>query len=258
QGQSQQQRNPSPTNREEARQVEPVQSSPSPTAPLPQPLSQDEVNQILLTATSAVKRYGRERDKKKTFNNDYYQIQKFSVWETYGYQSYLTIDAKDGRGRLLTMKGQNFHPANLKVQENRLNKQDVLTFEKIQSALDYLQQMRQFKENAQTILFKYGKRDQQQSLKGNGRILEGDKYRIERDDQGLRIIAKDGRGEILNYPSNPNTRYPETQARAKFNQEDVELFSTIVKQIEQKRREAEQSRQLEQSQKRQQGRGLSR
>ena len=80
QGQSQQQRNPSQTNREQA--VEPVQPlSPS------QPVSLDEVNQILLTATSAVQRYGREWDKKTTFNNDYYQIEKFSVFETYGYRS---------------------------------------------------------------------------------------------------------------------------------------------------------------------------
>ncbi len=255
QGQSQQQRNPSETNREQV--LESVQSSPSPKVPLSQPLSQNEVNQILLTATSAVQRYGRERDKKTTFNNDYYQIQKFSVFETYGYRSYLTIDAKDGRGRILTMKGQNFHPANLKIQENHLTKLDVLTFEKLQSALDYLQQIRNFKENAQTILLKYGEPDPQQPLKGYG-TLEGQKYRIVSDEQALRIIAKDGRGEILNYPSDPYTRYPETQARAKFNQEDVELFSTIVNQIEQKRREAEQIRQREQSQTRQRGRGLSR
>ena len=208
QGQSQQQRNSSQTHREEiletntvlptdfsvemsrgsggsrgaggeknqsapkniVEEVEELLSSVSP----PQPLSQDEVNQILLTARSAVQRYGRERDDKRTLNNDYYSIQKFSVFETYGYRSYLTIDAKDGRGRILTMKGQNFHPANLKVQENHLNKQDVLTFEKIQSALDYLQQIRQLKKNAQTILWKYGERDPQQPLKGYG-TLEGKK-----------------------------------------------------------------------------------
>ncbi len=254
QGQSQQQRNSSQTHREEILELVQSLSSVSPS----QPLSKDEVNQILLTALSAINRYGKEWDKKTTFKNNHYKIEKFSVWETYGYRSYLTIDAKDGRGRLLTMKGENFYPANLKIQENHLTKEDVLTFEKIQSALDYLQQMRQFKENAQTILFKYGKRDQQQSLKGNGIIFEGENYRIERDDQAFRIIAKDGRGEILNYPSYPNTRYPETQARAKFNQEDVELFSTIVQKIEQKRREAERTRLLEQSQKRQRGRGLSR
>ncbi len=250
QGQSQQQRNPSQTNREQA--VEPVH----PLSP-PQPLSLDEVNQILLTATSAVKRYGRERDKKTTFNNDYYQIEKFSVWETYGYCSYLTIEAKDGRGRLLTMKGQNFHPANLKVKENRLNKQDVLTFEKIQSALDYLQQIRQFKENAKTILLKYGERDPQQPFKSYG-TLEGKKYRIVSDEQAFRIIAKDGRGEILNYPSDPGARNPEAKASANFNQEDVELFRTLVQQIEQKRREAERRLQKEQSQTRQQGWGLER
>ena len=253
QGQSQQQRNSSETNREEILEIIQSLSLVSP----PQPLSQDEVNQILLTARSAVQRYGRERDDKRTFKNDSYQIQKFSVFETYGGRTYLTIDALDGRGRLLTMKGQNFHPTNLKVQENHLNKQDVLTFEKIQSVLDYLQQIRQFKENAKTILLKYGERDKQQPLKGYG-ILEGQNYRIISDEQAFRVIAKDGRGEIFNYSSDPYARHPEKLADAKFNQEDVDLFSNIVKQIKQKEQEAERQRESERSQKRERGRGLSR
>ena len=155
------------------------------------------------------------------------------------------------------MKGQNFHPANLKIQENHLTKQDVLTFEKIQSALDYLQQIRQFKENATTILLKYGERDPQQPFKSYG-LLEGKKYRIVSDEQALRIIAKDGRGEILNYPSDPYARNPEAQASANFNQKDVELFSNLAKQIEQEQREAERRWQFEQSQTRQQGWGLER
>ena len=285
QGQGQQQRNPSQTYRGEILETDTVvptdlslemrslagseinQSAPKNiveeveqllSSSAPQPLSQDEVNQITLTALSAINRYGIEENSKTTFKNKYYQIEKFSVSNNYGGSSYLTIDALDGRGRVLTLLGENSHLANLKIQENHLTKKDLSTFEKIQSALDYLQQVRQFKDNAQIIVFKYGKRDWQQSHKGYRRILEGDKYRIERDDEVLRVIAKDGRGEILNYPSNPNARHPETQAKAKFNQEDVELFSTIVQQIEQKRREAERTRLLEQSQQRQRGRGLSR
>ena len=155
------------------------------------------------------------------------------------------------------MTGENYNSTKSKIQENHLTKKDLVTFEKIQSAIDYLQQVRQFKDNAQTIVFKYGKRDQTKSLKGHGRILEGDKYRIERDDEALRVIALDGRGEILNYPSYPNTRYPETQAKAEFNQKDVELFSNIVEKIEQKQREFERARLLEQSQQRKRSRGLS-
>ncbi len=249
QGQSQQQRNPSQSNREQARKVKP-----SPTAPLSQPLSKDEVNQIVLTATSAIK-HGSERNKKTTFNNSYYQIEKFSGFETYGYRSYLTIDAKDGRGRLLTMKGHNFHPANLKVQENNLTKQDALTFEKIQAVFDYFQQIRQFKKNAETILLRYGKRNPQHSLYGT---FEGSNYRIERDSKALRITVKDGRGEIFNYPSDLHTRNPEKKAVSNLNREDVELFSSIAQEIKQERREAPTRWQKEQSRKRQQGRGLER
>jgi putative transposase len=109
----------------------------------------------------------------------------------------LTIDAHDGRGRLLTMKGQNFHPANLKVVENNLTKQDVSTFEKIQSGLDCLQQIRQFKDNVETILLKYNKQNRLNPFYGT---IEGEKYRIERNEQTLRVTAKDGRGEIFSCP----------------------------------------------------------
>ena len=255
----QQQRNPSQPDREEVSSVKPTQL-PEP-APLPEPqpqtLSQNEVNQIFLTAKSAIERYGREWEQKTTFNNANYQIQKFSVSETYGYRSYFTIDAQDGRGKLLTLKGQNFHPANLKVLENRLNQQDVKKFREIKAALDYLQQVRQLFDDAKTILLRYGERDSQQSFKGYG-TLEGEKYQIIFNEQELRIVAKDGRGEILNYPSASDARYPEARAKAIFTPEDVELFRSIVKQIEAERQGAEQRWQKEREQLRQRGKGLER
>ena len=248
----QQQRNPSQPDREEVSSVKPTQFP----EPQPQALSKNEVHQVFLTATSAIKRYGREWEQKTTFNNANYQIQKFSVSETYGYRSYLTIDAKDGRGRLLTLKGQNFHPANLKVLENRLNQQDVKQFREIQAALDHLQQVRQLFDDAKTILLSYGERDSQQSFKGYG-TLEGEKYQIIFNEQELRIVAKDGRGDILNYPSAPSVRYPETKANANFTTEDIELFRNIVKQIEAERQEAAQRWQQERSRDDSEARALS-
>ena len=179
------------------------------------------------------------------------------VFETYGYRSYLTIDAQDGRGKLLTLKGQNFHPANLKVLENRLNQQDVKKFKKVQAALNYLQQVRQLFVDAKTILLKYGERDKRHPFKGYG-TFEGKKYQIIFDEQELRIVAKDGRGEILNYPSASDDRYPEARAKANFTPEDVELFRRIVKQIEAERQGAEQRWQKEREQLRQRRRGLER
>ena len=248
---SQQQRNSSQTNRESVRQVETPQPFLSPATPPKRSPNKDEINQIILTAISAIKRYGLERERKTTFNNNYYQIEKFSVFETYGYQSYLTIDALDGRGRLLTMKGQNFHPANLKITENHLTERDVFTFEKIQFALDRLQQIRQFQENAATILRLYGKRNNLPHPLY--KTFEGENYRIERDEQALRITALDGRGEIFNCPSDLHTRNPEKKAVSNLNSKDVELFSNVARQIKQKQREAEQRRQKEQIQPRRQG-----
>ena len=76
------------------------------------------------------------------------------------------------------------------------------------------------------------------------------------DEQAFRIIANDGRGEILNYPNDPGASYPEARAKANFTPEDVELFRTIAKQLEQERREAEQQWQRQKEQERQLRRGL--
>ena len=219
-------------------------------------LNKDERKQIILTAISALDKYGSKIDKKTTFNNDYYKIEKYSVFETYGYRSYLTIDAHDGRERILTMKGENFHPDNLNPVKNRLTKQDELTFKKIQSALDHLQQIRQLKKDAEMILWIYGKKDH--SKVSDHRTFERDEYRIERDEKTLRITAKDGRGEIFKCPSNLSMPHPETKAVSNLSSFDIQWFRAINQQIEQKRREAQIRWEKEQSQRQERGRGLER
>ena len=292
--QSQQQRNTFETNRKQTKQVKPVKPEHSATSSLSDlllkelpklafneevmginaynasisrlapdnynnnrvRLNKDERKQIILTAISALDKYGSNIDKKTTFNNDYYRIEKYSVFETYGYRSYLTIDAHDGRERILTLKGENFHPDNLNPVKNRLTKRDELTFNKIQSALDHLQQIRQLKENAEMILWIYGEKDH--SKVSDHRTFEGENYCIERDEKTLRITAKDGRGEIFKCPSNMSMRHPETKAVSNLSLEDIQWFRTINQQIEQKRREAKiRTQQKEKQQKRQQDRGLS-
>ena len=140
------------------------------------------------------------------------------------------------------------------VLENRLSQKDVKQFSEIQAALDYLQQVGQLKQNAQRILWQYGSRDPQTSPQGYK--FEGKKYRLESDSETFRIIAKDGRGEILNYPNDSKTKYPEAKAKVNFTQQDVELFREVVNQIEQQRREAERRWQRQKEQQR--GRGMER
>ncbi|NJO93499.1 MAG: MobA/MobL family protein, partial [Hydrococcus sp. RM1_1_31] len=252
QRQGQQQRDSLRSDREKIKQVEPA---PQPS-PQQKPLLEEEVNQIFKTAIDALQRYGKERDNKTTFNNSYYQIQKFSVFETYGYRSYLTIDANDGRGRLLTLKGQNFHPSNLKVQENRLTEQDGQTFGTLQAALDYYQQIRQFKQDTEKILRFLGESDPQNPSYGYG-TLDGKKYQIISDSLTFRVIAKDGRGEIFNYPNDSRVRHPEKQAGVHLTDEDLEFFSEAVSKLEQYLQQS-QNELREHQRERQQGKGLSR
>lgn len=107
----------------------------------------------------------------------------------------------------------------------------------IQPPLDYYQQVRQLKRDAERILWQYGVREN--PLKSYG-TFEGQKYRIVSDEQAFRIISKDGRGEILNYPDDPYTSHAEVRAQANFTQEDVDLFRTVASQIAQQREKASQ------------------
>jgi hypothetical protein len=216
-------------------------SSPAPP-PLPIHLSQDEVFKMLRTAQEALSRYGRGSKNEKTFNNPDYQIQQVASFKTYGWEHCFTITALDGRGKVLEMKGKSPQP--LKIVENRLDRQDVSPFEELQQALDYFQQVRQLKQDAEIILWQYGVRDN--SLKSYG-TFEGQKYRIIADEQAFRIIALDGRGEILNYPDDPYTPHAEVKAKANFTTEDVDLFRTVASQIAQQREKAFQQRSLQRS-----------
>ena len=249
QGQGQQQRNPAKPNREEVRNLEPT------PPPRPIPLKSDEMRKIVRTATEAIKRYGKGLSNKKTFSNAYYQISLRAVFETYGWRHYLTVTANDGRGRILVLKGQNSNPSHMDVKENHLSQQDVNTFEKIQTALDYYRQIRQLKQDAQTILRRIGVPDPLHPLKGYG-TFEGEKYRIISEEMAFRIIANDGRGEILNYPNDPNVPHPEARAKAYFNPSDVELFRTVANQIEQEQRDSERQWQKQRETERQLGEEL--
>ena len=121
--------------------------------------------------------------------------------------------------------------------------------------IDELNQIRRFRNDAEIILTKYGRRNPQHS---SCKAFEGENYRIEKDEKALRVIAKDGRGEIFNYPNDVNSWNLETKVVSHLAQKDRELFSGIVREIRQKQREAQIRWQKEQSQKQERGRGLER
>jgi hypothetical protein len=184
-----------------------------------------------------------------TFKNQHYQIHQIAEFKTYGWQHRLTITAKDGRGKLLEMTGKS--PQKLQIVSSRLSWQDVEIFQGLQSALDHYRQVRQLKDDAQRILLRDGVRDKSQDSTPTYRY-DGQKYQIVWDEQSFRITAKDGRGEILNYPSSPYEHHPEVKAKINFTPQDVELFCARANQIEQQQREAERSWQLQQQKSRSQ------
>ena len=119
--------------------------------------------------------------------------------------------------------------------------------------IDEFNQIRRFRNEAEIILAKYGRRNPPHS---SCKAFEGENYRIEKDSIALRVIALDRRGEIFNYPNDVNSWNLETKVASHLTQKDRELFSGLVREIRQKQQEAQIRWQQEQLQKQQPSRGL--
>ena len=194
---------------------------------------------------------------KRCLENAHYLIQETVQSSTYGSQPEFTLTALDGRGEILKM-GLEFGHSENQILRDRLTQKDVNKFQELQKALDHYKAVRQLKKDAELVLWKYGVRDTSLGyMKGYG-TYEGKAYQIVKDSNSLRIIALDGRGEILNYPSDPYDYKAELKAKTNFSQQDCDLFRTKAEEIELSRKEAERQYQQSQQIKRSNSRGYGR
>ena len=218
---------------------------------------------VFQIALAALEKYGRNGwsetgGEKRYLENADYLIEQTTTRYTYGWKHEFTLTAKDGRGSVLKMGKENGNN-DFQILSDQLTQKDVNKFQELQKALNYYKAVRQLKKDAELVLWKYGVRDTSQGyMKGYG-TYEGKAYQIVMDSNSLRIIAKDGRGEILNYPSDPYDYKAELKAKTNFSKLDCDLFRTKAEEIEQRRKEAErqyqQSQQIKRSSERGYGRG---
>lgn len=232
---------------QKSRQTEPCPISINP--------SSDEILKVIATADKAVEKYGHGSRDEKIFNNPHYKIEKIAQLGSHGWQHSLTVTGKNDRGKVLVLSGDNPNPDAMKIRLNRLNSQDIEQFGTMQSIFDNYQQIREFKRDAEIILHHYG--DLEKSGYGRG-TSEGQNYRIISDEESFRVIAKDGRGEILNFSNDPRDKNAIFNATGNFTPDDVEIFRDTVTQIKEEIEASQQSPQERAKKKQQRERDLER
>ncbi len=195
-----------------------------------------QVEEVINIAKKALKTHGSGFKENRTFKNNYFQIRQVAKLQTYGWQWQLTIQANDGRN-LLEMRGET--PKKMKLVRSNLSRQDYEQIYQTGSAINYVERIEQFKKYAQDIIWLKGELESGKALKGWG-VFEGNNYRIVSDKESLKVIAKDGRGEIFNHDNDPNNYRAAIEAEVKFTDQDFQLFENYAQQLEQQKREAEQ------------------
>ena len=195
-----------------------------------------QIEEVINIALIALKTRGSGLDKDRTFQNNHFQIRQVAEFQTYGWQWKLTIHANDARN-LLEMRGQT--PKQMKLVSSNLSRQDYEQIYQIGSAINQIERVKQFKRYAQDIIWEKGELEPGKALKGWG-IFEGQNYQIVSDKESIKVIAKDGRGEIFNHSNDPNDYQAAIKAETQFTDQDFQVFENYAKQLEQQRREAEQ------------------
>jgi hypothetical protein len=200
-------------------------------------IGEEQVLALARTALSAVERYGQKQETSKILINATHRISREYVFEDKAWHTYLTIADKDSQKNVLTLRSDDIKVRQMSLITNYLTQQDVEIFSNIQITLDKLQIRKQLKEDAEKLLYRSG------TMKGTSSNrsmeLKLEKYDVISDSKSLRIIAKDGRGEILDYPRYAASSYPEVEAKVGFTTEDAEFFRTIVKRLEERQKQTE-------------------
>jgi hypothetical protein len=205
-----------------------------------EPIGEQQVVALARTALSAVERYGQKQERSKILINATHRISREYVFEDRAWHTYLTIADKDSQKNVLTLRSDDIKVRQMSPIANHLTQQDVEIFSNIQITLDKLQRIKQLKEDAQKLVYRSGTTTG--TIYNRSMELKLEKYDVMYDNKSLRIVAKDGRGEILDYPRYAASSYPEVEAKVGFTAEDAEFFRNIVKRLEERDKQAERSR----------------
>jgi hypothetical protein len=213
-------------------------------------VGEQQILDLARTALAALERYGKKQERSKILTNATHHIQREYVFEDRAWHTYLTISNKDSQQKILTLRSNDLKVRQMSLITNNLTQQDVEIFSKIQISLDKIERIERLKRDAETVLQSFGTRSG--NYTNRSIQLKLDRYEVISDRKSLRIIASDGRSEILDYPRYAQSSYPELEAKVNFTLEDAEVFRVIANRIE------EQQRQAEREQERQRHRGLER
>ncbi len=218
-----------------------------------------EISQLIKTINKALDKHGQTigqiPNKQIIFQTRKYQIISSKLLDEYSLEIGRTIVAKNQDERETELKYNRYNSGEIQLIYEQLSLRDIEHFRHLENRLEKGEKVQEFYELTNDFFTKLAQL-QKVEIIDKQFIAKGEKYTLISDSEGFRIISKDGREEILNYPQ--GVRNPELIATSKFDEFDVDNFKEANKQadkiLDKIRRRERQREQERRAQKR--GRGF--
>ncbi|MDJ0717323.1 MAG: MobQ family relaxase [Prochloraceae cyanobacterium] len=196
-------------------------------------LKNKQIADIINTANNAIDRYGSELGKlpyiQIIFDSENYRIRTSNLLNEYDLSIGKTLVIKDRESKEILLKYNQYNSGKNQLISENISPECVEHFARLSSKFEQAKRVKDFYKLTNDFFWKLGK---VQKLEGNPSrwVAEGNKYKLVLDKEGFKITAKDGRGEIFNYPK--GVRNPElVVTNCKFTELDINNFKQASKEI---------------------------
>ena len=196
-------------------------------------LKNKQIADVINTANTAIDRYGDKLGKspyiQTIFDSPNYRIRASNLLNEYDLTIGKTLVIKDRYSKAILLKYNQYNSGKNQLISENISSECVEHFARLSSRFEQAKRVKDFYKLTNDFFWKLGKI---QKLEGspNRWVAEGNKYKLVLDKQGFKITAKDGRGEIFNYPK--GVRNPELMVTTcKFTESDINNFKQASKEV---------------------------
>ncbi|MDJ0718057.1 MAG: MobQ family relaxase [Prochloraceae cyanobacterium] len=196
-------------------------------------LKNKQVADIINTANIAIDRHGDKLGKspyiQTIFDSQNYRIRASNLLNEYDLTIGKTLVIKDRESKEILLKYNQYNSGKNQLISENISPECVEHFATLSARFEQGKRVKEFYKLTNDFFWKLGK---VQKLEGSPSrwVAEGNKYKLVLDFEGFKITAKDGRGEIFNYPK--GVRNPELMVTTcKFTESDLNNFKQASKEV---------------------------
>ncbi|MDJ0719863.1 MAG: MobQ family relaxase, partial [Prochloraceae cyanobacterium] len=166
-------------------------------------LKNKQISDVINTANIAIDRHGDKLGKspyiQTIFDSQNYRIRASNLLNEYDLSIGKTLVIKDRESNEILLKYNQYNSGKNQLISENISSECVGHFARLSARFEQAKRVKEFYKLTNDFFWKLGKF---QKLEGSPSrwVAEGNKYQMVLDFEGFKITAKDGRGEIFNYP----------------------------------------------------------